>query len=177
MKNGVAMYEGWNGTGSFNQGATTSDDLVILDVSDADEGSYQLVITTSCGSISTNSVTLTVTGTCPPCPIDMAPQPVGDGHIDVDDLLAVINQWGNCTPPCQPQCPADVAPVGGNCMINVDDLLAVINAWVLAREYSCALRRKRHCGAHNDARHDVPLLARGRLVRLKTLVGKVRAPI
>ena len=47
--------------------------------------------------------------------------------VDVDDLLAVINNWGDAGKPGGN--PADVAPAGGNGMVDVDDLLAVINAW------------------------------------------------
>jgi hypothetical protein len=49
----------------------------------------------------------------------------GTGAIDVDDLLAVINQWGNCpalTLPCSADINLDHA-------VNVDDLLAIINGW------------------------------------------------
>ena len=45
----------------------------------------------------------------------------GDGDVDVDDLLAVINGWGKCV-----DCPADFDDDGD---IDVDDLLTVINAW------------------------------------------------
>jgi len=70
-----------------------------------------------------------------PCPADIAPiGPVGgtpgDGVVNVDDLLAVINAWGACGNPND--CPADIAPPGrptGNDVVNVDDLLTVINAW------------------------------------------------
>jgi hypothetical protein len=48
-----------------------------------------------------------------------------DGVVDVDDLLIVINAWGNCLFP-EYECPGDV---DGNDVIDVDDLLAVINAW------------------------------------------------
>jgi len=70
-----------------------------------------------------------------PCVADLAPPgsppgtPAGDGTVNVDDLLAVINAWGPCTNPTPGNCPADIAPVGGNDLVNVDDLLAVINAW------------------------------------------------
>jgi hypothetical protein len=30
------------------------------------------------------------------CPADISPAPNGDGIIDVDDLLMVINRWGPC---------------------------------------------------------------------------------
>ena len=50
----------------------------------------------------------------------------GDGTVNVSDLLAVINAWGACVPPCPPACAADV---NGDCAVNVADLLSVINAW------------------------------------------------
>jgi hypothetical protein len=49
----------------------------------------------------------------------------GDAGIDVDDLLAVINQWGSCpalTLPCSADFNIDQ-------VVDVDDLLTVINAW------------------------------------------------
>jgi hypothetical protein len=62
------------------------------------------------------------------CPADISP-PQGDGAIDVDDLLLVINSWGTC-PNCELiVCDADIAPKGGDCAVDVDDLLEVINAW------------------------------------------------
>ena len=45
-----------------------------------------------------------------------------DAVIDVDDLLAVINAWGNCPAPCD-------ADLTGNGVVDVDDLLLVINNW------------------------------------------------
>jgi hypothetical protein len=62
------------------------------------------------------------------CPPDIVPFPNGDGLVNVDDLLAVINGWGSCPAPPS-ACFADIAPVGGNGLVNVDDLLAVINGW------------------------------------------------
>jgi hypothetical protein len=52
-----------------------------------------------------------------------------DGVVNVDDLLAVINAWGECPQPCPPSCGADIAPSKGDCIVNVDDLLMVINSW------------------------------------------------
>jgi hypothetical protein len=55
----------------------------------------------------------------------------GNGIVDVDDLLAVINAWGPCAAP-PATCPADIAPLGppqGNGVVDVDDLLTVINHW------------------------------------------------
>ena len=61
--------------------------------------------------------------TVPTCPADIAP-PGGDGSVDVDDLLLVINSWGACA-----GCPADIAPAGGDDFVDVDDLLMIINGW------------------------------------------------
>ena len=62
-----------------------------------------------------------------PCPPDIAPTG-GNGVVDVDDLLAVINAWGVCDP--KETCVADIAPpTNGNGSVDVDDLLAVINGW------------------------------------------------
>jgi len=61
----------------------------------------------------------------PVCTGDVSPIG-GNGTVDVDDLLEVINQWGFCfIPPCS----GDIAPPGGDLEVNVDDLLAVINHW------------------------------------------------
>jgi hypothetical protein len=50
----------------------------------------------------------------------------GDGVVNIDDLLEVINTWGLCTP----SCPADVSPPpDGDGLVNIDDLLFVINNW------------------------------------------------
>ncbi len=60
-----------------------------------------------------------------PCAADIT----GNFNVNVNDLLSVINSWGNCASPCPPHCSADIAPAGGDCRVNVDDLLAVINGW------------------------------------------------
>jgi hypothetical protein len=54
------------------------------------------------------------------CPADVSGG--GNGVVDVDDLLTVINNWGDCPAPCA----ADIMLDG---VVDVDDLLAVINAW------------------------------------------------
>ena len=46
----------------------------------------------------------------------------GNGVVDVDDLLEVINAWGACPNPCAPD-------HTGNGVVDVDDLLIVINQW------------------------------------------------
>jgi len=53
----------------------------------------------------------------------------GDGHVNVNDLLAVISAWGPCpTPPAL--CLADISPPpNGDGQVNVNDLLMVISHW------------------------------------------------
>jgi hypothetical protein len=58
----------------------------------------------------------------PLCPADIT----GNNVVDIDDLLAVINGWGGCAPPCPPSCAPDV---DGDCDVDIDDLLTVINGW------------------------------------------------
>jgi hypothetical protein len=55
------------------------------------------------------------TGTCCPADVD------DNGSIDVDDLIAVILDWGLCA-----TCAADI---DGNGRVDVDDLIAVILGW------------------------------------------------
>jgi hypothetical protein len=51
-----------------------------------------------------------------------------DGLVNIDDLLSVINQWGQCAD--DGPCAADITPTpGGNGEVDVDDLLTVINDW------------------------------------------------
>ena len=63
------------------------------------------------------------------CGADIAPAgpPPGNGVVNVEDLLAVISEWGLCIDPGN--CPADIAPCGGNAAVNVEDLLAIIGSW------------------------------------------------
>jgi hypothetical protein len=54
----------------------------------------------------------------------------GDDIVDVDDLLAVINAWGECKK--GKDCIADISPPVppvGDGVVDVDDLLLVINNW------------------------------------------------
>ena len=53
-----------------------------------------------------------------PCIADVT----GNKMVDVDDLLAVINDWGS-------QGPNIVADINDDQIVDVDDLLAVINGW------------------------------------------------
>jgi choice-of-anchor C domain-containing protein len=63
-----------------------------------------------------------------PCPADIAP-PGGNGMVNIDDLLSVINAWGPCAGSCPQSCDADIAPPTSDVEVNIDDLLVVINGW------------------------------------------------
>jgi DNA-binding beta-propeller fold protein YncE len=62
-----------------------------------------------------------------PTSIPLEPGDVnGDGLVNIDDLLSIINSWGVCPSPCS----ADVYPwPAGDAVVNIDDLLFVINNW------------------------------------------------
>ncbi len=57
--------------------------------------------------------------------------PTRDGHVNVSDLLWVINHWGPCGEVGQPQCAGDIDGIspGGQVSIGVSDLLLIINHW------------------------------------------------
>jgi len=72
--------------------------------------------------------------TTPPCAGDI----VENAVVDVNDLLAVISNWGPCPASClfnPGSCAPDVSPIGsmsqqqGDCQVNVNDLLVVITTW------------------------------------------------
>ncbi|MCA9295850.1 MAG: hypothetical protein KC983_05020, partial [Phycisphaerales bacterium] len=63
------------------------------------------------------------------CPADIAPfqsatEPNGNGMVNIDDLVAVINLFG-----ATDDSPADITPTCGNDMVNIDDLVTVLNAF------------------------------------------------
>ena len=63
------------------------------------------------------------------CTGDIAPAGVGDGVVNVTDLLLVITSWGIC-PAAPSVCFADIAPEPcTNAVVDVGDLLAVITHW------------------------------------------------
>jgi|GEM_PF-2359712 len=65
-----------------------------------------------------------------PCAADISPVfGGGNGVVNIDDLVAVLNAFGPCpSPPLV--CTADITPGGGgNGVVNIDDLVAVLNAF------------------------------------------------
>lgn len=79
---------------------------------------------TTTGQAFANGLWVAANPTINTCPADIAPQPGGDGIVNVSDLLMVINAWGTCPDP--QNCPADIQDDG---IVNVSDLLMVINSW------------------------------------------------
>jgi len=75
---------------------------------------------------------ITITGDAVPCPWDCAPDngdgTFGNGVINIDDLLEVINAFGGPGGPCD-NAPDNGDGTFGNGVINIDDLLGVINAF------------------------------------------------
>jgi hypothetical protein len=66
-------------------------------------------------------LTLTVNvGSVTPCPADVN----GSSTVDIDDLLFVINAWGNTGTPG-----TVVGDVDSNGVVDIDDLLGVISGW------------------------------------------------
>jgi len=77
-------------------------------------------------------VTYAVNAGASPCSADCAPDngdgTFGNGIVNVDDLLAVINAFGGPGGPCD-SAPDNGNGTFGNGVVNIDDLLTVINAF------------------------------------------------
>jgi hypothetical protein len=123
-KDSVPLVSGPTGTGSTIVGATGN--FAILDVSEADEGDYDCVITNGCGSVTSQIATLTVIGDCPGCTgfTDLN----CDGEVDGFDLALLLGQWTGAATysPCPPAIQADF---NGDCKINGIDLALLLGAW------------------------------------------------
>lgn len=127
---GVRGLTGYTSGGSVILFATntTASNNSLITVTDTGAGSTATPIASAGTNKAFRGVRYLPAPTMPTCVPDIAP-PGGNGTVNVDDLLLVINSWGPCPQPCPPHCTADIAPPGGNCVVNVDDLLAVINGW------------------------------------------------
>ena len=110
LKNGVPLTNGGNISGA------TDATLLINPVTFDDAGQYAAEIANSCGSITTDPASLSVT--------------FQDGLLSrrsfaSDRISAVLDKWGPCPPP-PTACSADVDHNG---VVNIDDLLAVVTHW------------------------------------------------
>jgi hypothetical protein len=118
-KNGKPIANGPTGHGSMIGGATEAS-LVITNAQPMDAGIYDVIVSNSCGEVVSEPATLIV---------NRCGDVNGDGVVNVNDLLEVINAWGACPAP-PVACPADIAPPPqGDGTVNVNDLLLVINNW------------------------------------------------
>jgi hypothetical protein len=52
-----------------------------------------------------------------------------DGVVGAADLAALLAQWGQCPPPEEESCDADIAPQDGDATVNVLDLAALLASW------------------------------------------------
>ncbi|MEM7229579.1 MAG: hypothetical protein AAF432_12280 [Planctomycetota bacterium] len=75
----------------------------------------------------TNEMTVMAIAPQTPCAADCAPSG-GNGTVNIDDLIAAINEFGMTESDC------DITPVNadcttGNAIVNIDDVIATINAF------------------------------------------------
>lgn len=86
-------------------------------------GVYEVTVTDAHGCQTMCQATLTLSPTCPPpgCAGDLN----GDGNVNIDDLVIVINNWGTSGGP------NGIADVNHNGIVDIDDLVFVIRHWGL----------------------------------------------
>jgi hypothetical protein len=121
QQNATAVFKSEDAGASFtpfNTGLSFSGTATDLAYGPGGAAAPRLLLSTTVGSFAIDLPSLCGAGDI-----------ICDGTVNVDDLLAVINNWGACDKPCPPACTADIAPLGGNCTVDVDDLLMVINNW------------------------------------------------
>lgn len=94
--------------------------LYIQNLHGAHEGTYDIVITNDCTSVTSNSFVLDLPGTC-------LGDVTGDNVVNLGDLLQVLQSWGAC-PSLASICPQDLTH---DRLVNVSDLLMVLNQWGL----------------------------------------------
>lgn len=106
-----------------NVGGATTDTLTILAATAADAGSYDVVIWSECGALTSAPAELVVKSGCIASPdID------GDGHVNGADLTALLGAWGSCPPPSASGdcCAADVNADG---FVNGADITELLGSW------------------------------------------------
>ncbi|TVQ53582.1 MAG: hypothetical protein EA377_07680, partial [Phycisphaerales bacterium] len=94
--------------------------LVLSEVSSADAGLYDVVISDNCGNITSDPAELIVNDDDPGILGDLN----NDGVVNVFDLLLLLEGWGTCADP--ENCPADLNNDG---VVNVFDLLLLLENW------------------------------------------------
>ncbi|MEM7230037.1 MAG: hypothetical protein AAF432_14610 [Planctomycetota bacterium] len=104
--------------------AGTGEAEIILPV--PQPGLYRIRIGGTNGSWGVASLTVSC-GDPVVCPADCAPID-GDGEVDIDDLMAIINAFGSANDACD-IAPADCDGSIGNGVVNIDDVIAAIVAF------------------------------------------------
>ena len=79
-----------------NIGGATSSSYTINNATPADDGDYDVRVTNSCGTVTSNDAVLTVT----PASSDCLPDVNGDGELTAADFTAWINAFNNNLPEC-----------------------------------------------------------------------------
>jgi hypothetical protein len=121
LRNGAALTDGPQPSGAEVIGAQTAA-LTILNAQPADAGDYALRATNTCGTATSQTAALVVTGGCPGAgagacgPGDWNE----DGVIDFNDLLAFLNDY-NALTPC--------SDVNGDGAVDFNDLLEFLNRY------------------------------------------------
>ncbi|MBX3385825.1 MAG: hypothetical protein KF768_04585 [Phycisphaeraceae bacterium] len=115
-RNGMNLSDG----GSIIGANTTN--LTMTNVTAANAGNYDCVLTSPCGTVNTVSVALTVAGGAP-CPGDFNT----DGVVDLADLLDFLGQWN---PNLGQNVPAGTnGDTNGDGVVDLADLLDFLGDW------------------------------------------------
>ncbi|MEM7229496.1 MAG: PQQ-dependent sugar dehydrogenase [Planctomycetota bacterium] len=134
----ILHHNDHNHPGIPNAVCSMSETFEALGCEEVDEYWYvfKLTVTDDAGLVTEKFVSLYPDCSfLPDCPGDVAPDngdgTYGNGVVNVDDLLAIINAFGA---PCD-GCPEDVEPLGfGNGVVNIDDLLRIINSFGICED-------------------------------------------
>ena len=105
------------------QGAQ-SDRLIVIGATPEDAGQYDVIVNNDCSSVASGPIVVTVPKYCHADVGPISGKSIGDGIVDVDDLLVVINNWGQCFP--SEGCEGDI---NNDFNVTYSDLLMVIDAW------------------------------------------------
>ena len=50
----------------------------------------------------------------------------GDGLVTINDMLILLEEWGECAEPCPPSCAADL---DADCIVGITDFLLLLSNW------------------------------------------------
>jgi hypothetical protein len=136
----VAAPFAFTGGAAVNIGSTPATLGFTFDTAGLAADVYEAIVTVdvsdeNLAGATADQITLTLRITingkgAPPCPWDCAPDngdgTFGNGVVNIDDLLRVINEFGSGGGPCD-NAPDNGDGTYGNNSVNIDDLLGIIN--------------------------------------------------